>query len=844
MLPGDVSAAESRSNAAKLSEFTRIRDVVFIYSLVLRNNKIHFTASSATDEELNSGEGITYYFDHYEDVAPEVFDVFNSQKKSYLEFTDQWGTFRSVFIPMRAEDGSMYVTSADIETSHIDTLLRNSLLQQVTIAALFLFFAIPLVIAFSFASRRQAQELEIRIKERTLELSNSEATLSSILEHSPIGIVHYNEDGRLLKVNKAFEKITGKERSSLINTPLIDVLDNGKLKSAVRTSLAGQSSELEEETCFSEQQCQAMVHASFAPMRSRRGTVTGAVAVFDDRTEQNAALLKLRKLSMAVESSPNVVFITNRNGEIEYVNPRFTDITGYTPEDVQGKTPRILKSGDRNDTDYESLWLQILDGKSWSGEFKNHRKNGEAYWARQSIAPIRDNNGEITHFVAIQEDITEERRVHEENRYFAIHDMLTGLINRMEFERRLARVVSTAKQSASHHALCFVDLDQFKIINDTCGHVAGDELLRQLATQLKSSLRQRDTLARIGGDEFALLMEHCDLEQAQKVVNNIHRIIDEFVFCWEEHNFTIGSSIGLTAIDEYTPGAIEVLKQADTACYMAKERGRNRVHIYRQDDESVARREGEMQWVNVLKRALSDDRLRLFAQIIEPTADSGVRPSYEVLVRLMNERGELVPPGSFLPAAERYNLSSAIDDWVIQHAFAWIQKHLAQLDHIEHFSINLSGQSLGDESFLSRLRARLEESKIPARKICFEITETAAIANLSVASQFIAILRQQGCHFSLDDFGSGLSSFAYLKNLPVDHLKIDGMFVKDILDDPIDEAMVKSINDIGQIMQMKTVAEFVESAKIRARLETIGVDFVQGYAVGKPAPLESILKPD
>ena len=839
MQSGDLSSQQSLELVLKLSDFALIRDVIYIYTLILRDDNVYFTASSASDEEIETGDGISYYFDHYDDVDPGVFEVFRSEQKAYLQYTDQWGALRSVFIPLRSPDGTLYVVAADIEISHIQALLRDSLLKTLGVAALFLLFAIPLVLAFSVATRRLAKKLELRVQERTEDLLSSEATLNSILELSPVGIVHYSESGKLLKVNKEFETIVGSSRQQLLGLKLKACLGNAGMVSAIDESLAGRTGQFEEDVELGGKVIN--LHAQCVPMLSAADAVLGGVAVFDDRTAQHETLLSVQKLSMAVSNSPNVVFVTDREGAIEYANPRFVEVTGFSAEEVIGKNPRILNSG-TNDTElYENLWSELLNGKQWGGEFQNRRKNGELYWARQNIAPIFDKSNVITHFVAIQEDITESRRIHELNAYHATHDMLTGLVNRYEFERRLKRVVDTAKQCDTTHGMCFVDLDQFKIINDTCGHVAGDELLRQLATVLSEKLRVRDTLARIGGDEFAVLMEHCNPEQAVRVAKSVHQIISQFVFFWEGHSFTIGSSIGLTRIDQYTTDAVEVLKRADAACYVAKEQGRNRIHIYSEDDESLVRREGEMQWVNVLKRALDQDNFVLYAQIIEATAGGLRETSYEILVRLTAEDGTLVLPGSFLPAAERYNLSASLDRWVIEHTLAWLELNRANLVGIHHFAINLSGQSLGDEQFLSYLQNRLHETSIPAGIICFEITETAAIANLSAARQFITALRDYGCRFSLDDFGSGLSSFAYLKNLPVDYLKIDGMFVKDILENPIDEAMVKSINDIGHVMQMETVAEFVENSVIRERLKDIGVDFVQGYGVGMPMPLDEIL---
>jgi len=839
MQPGDLTNQQSIEQVLKLSDFTRIRDVIYIYSLVLRDGEVYFTSSSATDEEIEIGEDLASYIDHYDDVDPGVFEVFRAEEKTYLEYTDQWGTFRSVFIPLRSPDGTPYVVAADIEISHIQELLRDSLLKTLGVAALFLLFAIPLVLAFSVASRRLTKKLELHVQERTEDLASSEATLSSILELSPVGIVHYDASGRLVKVNREFESIVGLKRQQLLGEKLKECQENAGILQAIDESLTGRQGVFEGEVERDGQK--VTLHAQFVPMVSTTGTVVGGVAVIDDCTVQHETLLSLQKLSMAVENSPNVVFVTDKNGAIEYANPRFVDVTGFTAQEVIGETPRILNSGTNDAELFENLWSEVLEGNCWGGEFQNCRKDGEIYWARVNIAPIFDKSNCITHFVAIQEDITEARWIHEQNAYRATHDILTGLVNRYEFERRLDRVVETARLCDSAHAMCFVDLDQFKIINDTCGHAAGDELLRQLATVLSEKLRVRDTLARIGGDEFSVLMEHCDSEQALRVAETMHQIIEQFVFCWEGHNFTIGSSIGVARIDQYTTDASEVLKRADAACYMAKEQGRNRIHEYREDDESLARREGEMQWVNVLKRAVEQNDFVLYAQVIEATEAADRETSYEVLVRLIDDDGTLVPPGSFLPAAERYNLSARLDRWVVEHTLAWLEGNLVNLGHIHHFSINLSGQSLGNEQFLNYLQNRLRETTIPAGIICFEITETAAIANLSSTKQFITALRDYGCRFALDDFGSGLSSFAYLKNLPVDYLKIDGMFVKDIIDDPIDEAMVKSINDIGHVMKMTTVAEFVESDAIRERLKAIGVDFVQGYGVGMPVPLEDIL---
>jgi diguanylate cyclase (GGDEF)-like protein len=428
-------------------------------------------------------------------------------------------------------------------------------------------------------------------------------------------------------------------------------------------------------------------------------------------------------------------------------------------------------------------------------------------------------------------------------RFQASHDALTGLINRHEFERRVKGLISTMQVDKGENALCFMDLDQFRVVNDTCGHIAGDEMLRQLSEVLQEAVRHSDTLARLGGDEFGILMEHCTLAQAQRAVSAIQQTIQDFHFSWEGQSFRIGVSIGLVAISESTPSITELLKQADAACYMAKDLGRNRIHVYNPDDTQMVLRQGEMQWVSRINQALEEDRFTLYAQSIVPL-DKSTDMHYEFLLRMVDGRGEIIPPVSFLPAAERYDLMHNLDIWVVEHALALLASHPDLVEQVQFFSINLSGQSITNVNFLDSVISRIKELHIEPEKICFEVTETAAISNMRAATHFISSLRKLGCRFALDDFGSGLSSFGYLKNLHVDYLKIDGIFVKDIADDPIDHAMVKSINDIGHVMGMKTIAEFVESNKIKGLLKKLGVDYAQGYEIGRPQPFEEILARD
>ncbi|MDD5403086.1 MAG: EAL domain-containing protein [Sulfuricella sp.] len=428
--------------------------------------------------------------------------------------------------------------------------------------------------------------------------------------------------------------------------------------------------------------------------------------------------------------------------------------------------------------------------------------------------------------------------------YLATHDALTGLVNRREFEHRLEKALASAREEGWAHALCYLDLDQFKIVNDTCGHVAGDELLRQLTVLLQSKVRDTDLLARLGGDEFGVLLENCPLEQAQIVADLLRQTVKDFHFVWQNKAFVIGVSIGLVPLTQDCESLASVLSCADSACYAAKDMGRNRVHVYRVEDSELAQRQGEMNWVARITHAIEENRFRLYYQTIMPLAEADEAGAhFEILLRMLDDQGELIPPMAFIPAAERYNLMPSIDRWVVSTAFGLYWKIFSgdSLSQRHTCTVNLSGPSLCDDHFLSFINRQFALYQVPHDHICFEITETAAISNLSRAMEFIGELRSRGCRFSLDDFGSGLSSFTYLKNMPVDYLKIDGSFVRDMVNDPMDAAMVAAINQVGHVMGLKTIAEFVETEAVLEKLREMGVDFVQGFGIEHPRPLEGIV---
>jgi diguanylate cyclase (GGDEF)-like protein len=423
--------------------------------------------------------------------------------------------------------------------------------------------------------------------------------------------------------------------------------------------------------------------------------------------------------------------------------------------------------------------------------------------------------------------------------YQASHDTLTGLVNRREFELRLDRALTSAREQARTHALCFIDLDQFKIVNDTCGHNAGDELLRQIALQLRQKVREGDTLARIGGDEFTLLLENCSLEDAFQVSTQLRETLQAFRFVWQDKVFAIAASIGLVAINKSSESVAALLSQADAACYTAKDMGRNRVYIFNEDDEARSSRVGAMEWVGQINRAFDEQRFVLFGQQIKPVGSGGDGyRQYEVLLRMRGEEGEAILPMAFIPAAERFNQMQAIDRWVIRQSLNLLKQVTATREGAKvSFSVNLSGASLCDERFAQFLQEQFAYFAVPSQQVCFEITETAAITNLTQAINLIREFKKSGCKFVLDDFGAGLSSFSYLKNLPVDGIKIDGAFVRGIAHDEMDFSMVEAINKIGHVMGLTTTAEFVEDAAIFNKLQGIGVDYVQGNWVHVPVPL-------
>ena len=549
-----------------------------------------------------------------------------------------------------------------------------------------------------------------------------------------------------------------------------------------------------------------------------------------------------QRLHVTLESISDGVVACDDSGAVIYLNRSAERMLRQTREEAQGRAvsemaPIIRESGAQQKVEPCEKALKESREIATEPNVLLISRSGEKIPVSVSASPMWNAEGRVIGAVMVIRDITESHRLERELSYQATHDNLTGLINRSEFEQILERELNNAYALDEQFVLLYLDLDQFKVVNDTCGHLAGDQLLKQIAAILGSGLRSSDILARLGGDEFGVLLTGCDVTKARTIAESLRRVVADFRFVWEKHSFAVGVSIGMVAFDKESDSR-DLLSAADVACYAAKDAGRNRIQLFQPDDAETRRRFSEVHWVSRIISGLDENRFRLYRQNILP-ADPGqhVGDHFEVLIRMCDDDGQVIPPGSFFPAAERFGVTPNIDRWVFRNTLAYLDSHPTEMERLQLCSINVSGHTLADEHFLDFVEAQLARSVVPAHKLCFEITETAAIADLATAKQFIGRLKERGCRFALDDFGSGLSSFGYLKNLDVDFLKIDGMFVRDMVEDPIDRSMVKSINEIGHVMGMKTIAEFVESDAIREQLRLIGVDFVQGYGVHTPEPL-------
>lgn len=576
------------------------------------------------------------------------------------------------------------------------------------------------------------------------------------------------------------------------------------------------------------------------------GIIIAAIVVRRITRTETQLQFEKRLAEVTLHSVGEAVITTNIRGEINYINPVAEEMTGWPLVKARHRPLldvwKIYQDDKRLTLNNPILMAISEDSIICSANNVNLKgANGTVFAVEHTAAPIRDERGQVHGGILIFRDVTEVRSLASQLSYQASHDALTGLVNRREFEIRLQQALDNARIEHCSYALCYLDLDQFKVINDTCGHAAGDELLKQVSNQLKSILRDSDTLSRLGGDEFGVLLEGCSLDNASEIAEKLRETLKRLRFAWDDKQFEIGVSIGVVPITAVSGNLADLLSCADSACYEAKDQGRNRVHIFDPQDINMLRRQGEMHWVHRITDALDNHNLVLFCQAIKalkPGIDDIER--YEILVRMQEDNGKIIPPSAFLPAAERYNLMPMIDRYVVESAIR-ILEQLKKRGQQIHLSVNLSGQSLSEDTFHQFLESVLDKYDIDPSLLTMEITETATVANFSKATSLIMAMKARGCLFALDDFGSGLSSFSYLKNIPVDFIKIDGSFVRDIVNDETDFAFVRSINHIASIMGLATIAEYVENDQIAAKLQEIGVDFIQGHYIGKAVPIEEVI---
>lgn len=693
-------------------------------------------------------------------------------------------------------------------------------------------------------------ELESRIERRTLELKISRKRHADMYQKTPVMLHSIDWQGRIRHVSDYWLEQLGYTREEVIGHQSTEFLTPESRHYAETVVLpdyfkTGFCSDIPYQV-VSKNGKVIDVLLSATNQQDDSGE-RSSLAVMIDVTARNQELYREKELAqVTLQSIADAVITTDAHGYVKFINPIAEELTGWKADEAKGMPltsvfhiiNEVTRLAAENPVD------RVLHSGQICG-LANHTalisKNGIEYSIEDSAAPIRSRVGDIIGAVMVFHDVTQSRQLQRELSWQASHDRLTGLFNRQKFEQEVEEILKSSIQAPPGHVVLCLDLDQFKVVNDTCGHMGGDELLCQISQLLKKQIRAIDTLARMGGDEFGILLRQCSLESSTAIAEKILATLQNFRFIWQDKVFNVGVSIGVVCVDT-DHSLTDILSAADSACYAAKHKGRNRIHVYEPDDSELLNQRGESRLSLQIKQALVENRFCLYRQAIACTTQSNIT-TYEVLVRMIDVQGNLIPPGLFIPIAERYSLMQAIDRWVIRTFFTYMEEAFigdnskTKIDaSIIHF-INLSGNSIGDPLFLEFIKEEFRQHTFSSYNIGFEITETAAISNLQQAEHFIIELKQLGCKFSLDDFGSGMSSLGYLKNLSVDYLKIDGHFIKDILSDPTTNAIVESINHIGHVMGLKTIAEYVETQPLQEQLKVIGVDYVQGFGIARPESL-------
>ncbi|HEX6638207.1 MAG TPA: EAL domain-containing protein [Steroidobacteraceae bacterium] len=678
----------------------------------------------------------------------------------------------------------------------------------------------------------------------------------------------------ILYANSQFASFIGADRVNLIDRRLADlvapeysdlVAENLRRRLAGSPSaerfevemvgLQGQVSLLELTTAvidFEGAPALLVTGVEVIPTRKLRALATGRI---DEKEAAKRAALVAPPLPappatpplqvFAMQSLAEAIVTTDADGRLVYLNPAAEKLLAVDKSQVAGRPlDEVIGLIDQNDRKL----LADPVREAVAGVANPHglsrravligKTSGEERAIELAASPLRDDAGEVVGAVILLHDVTELRGLHRQMSYQATHDALTGLVNRREFERRLSESAESARRGEATHMLCYLDLDRFKMVNDTSGHLAGDSMLREVAKLLREAVRDSDTVARLGGDEFGMLLVGCPLDKARQIADDVCRSIAGYRFVWHDRVFNIGVSIGLIEIGREAGSVEQLLASADSACYVAKKEGAGRVSVYSARDEALARSSGEIQWLQKLQAALKEERFTLYYQpIVSAYGNDGDGPSMEVLLRMLDDSGQEIAPGAFVAAAERYRLMASVDRWVVHTTLGALARNAFQLARERSVAINISGQTLGDPLFLEFVVECLDQTGVHPDQVCFEIAESAVVANLEQARRFVGVLHGMGCKFTIDDFGSGVGSFSSLKTLPLDYLKLDGSFMRNLARDSVSQTMVTAMIKLARTLNFKIIAEQVEDAAALEAARRMGVDYIQGFVIARPAKL-------
>ncbi len=692
------------------------------------------------------------------------------------------------------------------------------------------------------------------VRADAINVIDTQATkFAAIIADSDDAIISKTLDGIVTSWNNGAERIFGYSANEMIGQPITKLFPEHRqdeekfLIRKIKNNIPVKHYETER---LNQAGQQIQLSISISPIKNAHGQIVGVSTIARDITQQKELEQKLaqehQKLKVTMDSIADAVITTDTDGKVQYLNPIAESLTGWSLEEALGrpitKIFHVVNACTRKPVTNPVKYC--LRENRVTGLAKNTlliKRDGSEIGVEDSVSPIRDDDGNTIGAVLVFRDVTQQRKMAEEIAYRASHDVLTGLVNRSEFENRLHHFIQDNRETDMHNALMFIDLDRFKIINDTCGHAAGDKALKDISQIMQTCIRGTDTLARIGGDEFAVILYKCNTQQAMKIAKSICQSIQEYRYYHADECLRLGASIGLVMIDKHWTSTSSLMQAADSACYEAKSTGRNRVHLYYDDNDMAGSQRNETKWVSRIEKALEDKSFVLYCQRIMPLKHKGLEHA-EILIRMIDKDGSLIPPSAFFPAAERFHLASRIDRFVVAEVLEWMEINKDELSHIESISVNLSGQSLSDPTFHSYVFELIKSKDIDCSKLCFEITETAAITNIVDAKKFIAEINQYGVKFALDDFGSGVSSFGYLKNLDVDYLKIDGQFITDLLKNEIGQATVRCIAEVAKVTGKKTIAEWVDNKTVEDMLKRMGIDFTQGFLKHNPAPISFLLE--